>query len=914
MRRTATAFLAGLLTLPLPAARAAGPPPSPFLVADLNRLPVESHAFPSAANNEIPAARPVEVNGVLYFPATDPAHGEELWRSNGTAAGTWQVSDIRPGPAGSRPRSLTTHNGRLYFVADDGVWGAEIWTSDGTRSGTLLLADLCPGPCTSAMFGDTSMASSGGRLFFAASRAGSFYKTLWVSDGTRQGTTEIAPSPTGVLGLDPLAPGVMSFQVIGGNGYELWRTDGTPGGTFRLLLPSGAPILNPYFLTSFGDHVIFWLYDELWRTDGTPGGTELVDSAHHGAATAPVVWNGLAYFANSRGEILASDGTPLGTGRLSGGFSTGYGLAPTAFTASACGPVFAAADSARQTRIWRIGGPGGSVEAVSEPPAAPFPFLAGPWSVGDRVFYAIGSYTEKTSELWKIEAPSCRPEKVEALCGPDRPCGFVAPFLLAGAGGSAFFVLNTAAEGAELWRSDGTAAGTFELRDIGFDPGSAGLSEIAALNGAVIFPALTHAGQAGLWRSDGTAAGTRSVKGVPWPQAFFSAGNVLYFTYGAPRGCGDWQNPCRGLWRTDGTRGGTRLLSLGVFGFQGLAFEGGRLLLSAADDPRYFAGSGLEPWLSDGTTAGTHRVSDINQQLYYLPFEGPPGVGSSSPGPAVWTGSAFLFAADDGLSGRELWMSDGTAAATRKLVDINPHDHALYGENYPGSAEPSPLTRLGSVFLLAADDGVSGRELWATDGTAPGTRRVRDLRPGAAGSSPHDLAVAGGRLYFLADDGGGEALWTSNGTEAGTVRVAPLAYQGRPSWGRSLTVAGGRLFFAVDNDVLGTELWTSDGTAAGTHLVRDLRPGPSGSYPQSLTAVDDLLVFAADDGATGLEPWVSDGTPQGTRLLGNLAAGPDASSPGPFTAAGPYLFFGAWDGVHGRELWAITRSGLKVSP
>ena len=78
---------------------------------------------------------------------------------------------------------------------------------------------------------------------------------------------------------------------------------------------------------------------QLWRTDGTPGGTELVDSAHRGAATAPVVWNGLAYFANSRGEILASDGTPFGTVRLSGGFSTGYGLAPTAFTASAIASV-----------------------------------------------------------------------------------------------------------------------------------------------------------------------------------------------------------------------------------------------------------------------------------------------------------------------------------------------------------------------------------------------------------------------------------------------------------------------------------------------------------------------------------------------------------------------------------------------
>jgi len=351
-----------------------------------------------------------------------------------------------------------------------------------------------------------------------------------------------------------------------------------------------------------------------------------------------------------------------------------------------------------------------------------------------------------------------------------------------------------------------------------------------------------------------------------------------------------------------------------LFDFRVIAQDGQTILFGASDSTDPFSGSGQELYATDGTSAGTRRVLDINQQIDRSPF-GLAFVGSSDPGPAVRLQSFFLFAADDGLAGREPWRTDGTAAGTRLVADINPYRHQGSGiTDEPTGSIQGPLVRLGSLAIFVADDGDSGPELWATDGTAPGTRRVMDLRPGSQGSSPHDLVPMGGRVYLFADDGTGEALWASDGTAAGTVRVAPLAYRGRPSWGRALTLAGGRLFFVVANDILGRELWTSDGTAAGTRLVRDIRPGPGGSYPQSLTAVDNLLVFAADDGTTGLEPWVSDGTPQGTRLLGDLAAGPDASTPGPFTAAGPYLFFSAWDSVHGRELWAVARSGLGVRP
>ena len=85
-----------------------------------------------------------KVNGTLYFTANDGAHGIELWKSDGTAAGTVMVKDIGHGSTDS-PTSLTNVNGTLYFAADDGVHGAELWKSDGTAAGTVMVEDIDPG-------------------------------------------------------------------------------------------------------------------------------------------------------------------------------------------------------------------------------------------------------------------------------------------------------------------------------------------------------------------------------------------------------------------------------------------------------------------------------------------------------------------------------------------------------------------------------------------------------------------------------------------------------------------------------------------------------------------------------------------------------------------------------------------------
>ena len=86
------------------------------------------------------------VNGTLFFTASDGIHGSELWKSDGTSAGKVMVKNIHPGTgqdgAAASPRYLVNINGTLYFSANDGIHGEELWTSDGTPEGTRMVFNL----------------------------------------------------------------------------------------------------------------------------------------------------------------------------------------------------------------------------------------------------------------------------------------------------------------------------------------------------------------------------------------------------------------------------------------------------------------------------------------------------------------------------------------------------------------------------------------------------------------------------------------------------------------------------------------------------------------------------------------------------------------------------------------------------
>lgn len=329
----------------------------------------------------------------------------------------------------------------------------------------------------------------------------------------------------------------------------------------------------------------------------------------------------------------------------------------------------------------------------------------------------------------------------------------------------------------------------------------------------------------------------------------------------------------------------------------------GNYVYFSADDGVH----GRELWKSNGTPACTAMVMDINRHR-------PPSAtdadtvltGNASPSSLTAIGTTLYFAANDGQHGKELWKSDGTAAGTALLKDINV-------STAEADAFPAYLTAVDGRLFFTANDGEHGTELWLSDGTSAGTRLVYDIRLGTAGSSPSSLTVSDGTLYFTANDGRhGNELWKSDGTAAGTVMLSDINLQGS-SHPSALTSLGKTLFFIADDGVNGRELWRTDGTAAGTRMVTDINTSPAinggKSIASGLLVVNGRLYFSADDGRNGVELWTSDGTAQGTHMVRDI--NPTSSNPAELTAVNGMLYFTADDGLHGVELWKSdgTESG-----
>jgi len=144
---------------------------------------------------------------------------------------------------------------------------------------------------------------------------------------------------------------------------------------------------------------------------------------------------------------------------------------------------------------------------------------------------------------------------------------------------------------------------------------------------------------------------------------------------------------------------------------------------------------GMAPTLEAAT-----QVKDINS-----------GSVGSSPEEITSYNNKLYFAADDGVNGVELWVSDGTNSGTSMLKDIN---------SGIGSSNPYGFIVFNNLLYFGADDGVNGQELWVTNGTSGGTSLVTDINTGSGGSAPSNLKELDGKLYFQANDGmTGPELW-----------------------------------------------------------------------------------------------------------------------------------------------------------
>lgn len=522
--------------------------------------------------------------------------------------------------------------------------------------------------------------------------------------------------------------------------------------------------------------------------------------------------------------------------------------------------------------------------------------------------------------LLVIAAPGTLVAQTASLVDDLQPFGETNPSsetrFLARIGQRAVFEAFRLGVGYQLWSTDGTAQGTEVM------PMFVGPKVVGALRDLSVvvdeFPDVVPdtVPPRGLYFSDGTAAGTRTLLPLVFrlvAAADQVAGDRFYFF-------GSAADEGQALWWTDGSSaGGRKVAALPPGEIRSAKVAGDRLFFLASDQP-FPNGclSGDPPpacqdlmtwrlWTSDGTARGTRALEIVGASR---PYEAPLTLHGAQ-GDGVYVSVRRPSPAE-----RVLYFSRGTSATTEPLA-VYRVDEQL--EGLPAlSAHFTVLSGKAVFYALSRD---AGAEVWTSDGTAQGTRRITDLAAEQAVSTlfspPPALVTDTGRWVFLAaGDGLGLQLWSSDGRPGSTSRLTTLP--GFPSQGLTEIHApvafDGRVFFTARGVDSGLDLWVTDGSVAGTRVF--FESGFGGVVSVNPTADGNQLFFgAADPGQEG-EPG------QGGKLwhLQVDAARAAAMTPNadfdPSTLfrlngirLGFFFVFAADDGQHGTEPWIAGFSG-----
>jgi ELWxxDGT repeat protein len=360
--------------------------------------------------------------------------------------------------------------------------------------------------------------------------------------------------------------------------------------------------------------------------------------------------------------------------------------------------------------------------------------------------------------------------------------------------GKLYFSAWDAATGRELWVTDGTPQGTYMVRDN--NPGTA--SSITnyfelksyVFNNILYFLADDGAFGTELWRTNGTELGTYMVRDcVPGSggSVFYEAtkvGSMMYFIGGNGTA----------LWRSDGTNQGTTA----VQSFQilrGLTSFNGNLFFAAAMN-----NEGEELWKCNGNTTVCTQIVDVNGAF-----------GASLPINFHVTPAAFYFMANTN-AGWELWKSGGTAATTSMVKDIYPGN----GNGVLTSYSVSTVVSIGNTVYFRATDGVTGFQLWKSDGTEAGTQRISDFADAVLPEIGYP--IANGKVHYTSY--AQNFFWSYDPITGITEQSNYPAYY-HYAWEERYKMVGDVLVYAHKDTAYGCEVWRADGSSTGIRRVQE---------------------------------------------------------------------------------------------
>jgi ELWxxDGT repeat protein len=457
-------------------------------------------------------------DGELFFSATDPRHGRELWKSNGTAAGTAMVKDGVRGPGGSRPQDITYAIGQqeqsppnrvlVYFSARNRVHGRQLWKSNGTAAGTVMISDVSRGQ---AGLSPEDITPLSGTTAMLSGDDGVHGREPWVTDGTTAGTQMYEDLNPGKAGSDPASITAATFDVGIEAQLPLWyfsAGDGTHGREFFAAYP-GSPPADVYDINaghpSSGPGPFDSVADEtgLLAATGAPGGREL-------------------YAVEQPPLPPAQVGQQPGTATKVVGVRPGKGSDPVLAPASQVGltPL-----PAPVTRTYFAGDDAGHGRQLYQ---ADELVTHGPGEAGTFSFSVSG-----VRLVDDINPAGAGPQDLTSVGGT--------PVFGAQAGATELFSANDGRHGRELWFSDGWSGNTRMAADI--DPGRAGSdpADITAIGQVAYFSAASPAAGRELWKLRVPRSPQMFLSG---PAAPVTAGASVTFTAtmqpakGAPRPSG----------------------------------------------------------------------------------------------------------------------------------------------------------------------------------------------------------------------------------------------------------------------------------------------------------------------------------------------------------------------------------------
>jgi len=412
-----------------------------------------------------------------------------------------------------------------------------------------------------------------------------------------------------------------------------------------------------------------------------------------------------------------------------------YGGLPGQFLGAGDVLYFVANDRVHGNELWRSDGTEHGTQMVAD--VCPGECGSRPQLLGllGETLYFWADDGEHGVELWRSGGEASTTSLFSEICaGPcdgTYPAGPLAAYRLAPVGfygGSLFFEARPGApddvtRGSELWRTDGTLNGTKKVLDLcpsGVCTVAGGpLLTFEVLDQSLLVGvAATEAETFGLWRLDQPAGAPQRVSDAVAPfSEMIGLGDQVIFLAFSPQGEG---LPARFMVASDGTAAGTRTL----YDEQNAAMP------VRLADKVYFVvfqgvGDGFWIWRTDGTVAGTSRavrapapLADVDDMV-------------------AFGGELYFEGLDYNTLEDSLWRTVGGVSGTADL----------------GVSVAGRLRVVADRLYFWGHDAAHGSEPWVSDGTVEGTRIVRDVRPGPDSSFPGLGAVAGGNLFFSADDG-----------------------------------------------------------------------------------------------------------------------------------------------------------------